>query len=107
MNESLEHLVASVDRLSQETVRVRGELRRRTLTLWVALAACGVLALVMGLGAYTVGRDNRRAIERNNQRWCPFVEVFIVKPGEPQPTTERGRIIVQRAIRLYDEFNCR
>jgi hypothetical protein len=62
--------------------------------------------LCIGVAAFSLGQDNRRSIEVNNRRWCPLVALLVPQKGDPGPTTERGRIIADRATELYEEFRC-
>jgi hypothetical protein len=106
MNESLRALSISVDELSTEVHSLRAEHRRNTSALWGAIVVCGVAVLILGGIGFHVGLDNRRSIEENNRRWCPMVGVLLPSKGDPQPTTERGRIVVDSARQLYKDFGC-
>lgn len=106
MQESLRSLKSVVEDLATEAALIRAEIHRRTTTLWVAVAACVVVIVCIGLAAWTVAADNRRAIADNNRRWCPMVAILLPGPDVPPPTTERGRAVVANAQRLYNDFGC-
>lgn len=106
MNESLNSLRLSVDELATEVHALRAEHRRNTSLLWATLLAGALILLIVAAFAFGVALDNRRAIEANNRRWCPMVGVLLPKPGEPKPDTERGRIVVDSARQLYEDFGC-
>lgn len=87
-------------------LEVRREIRQRTLSLWCAMVLAVVVIILIGVAALTVGQGNRQAIDENNRRWCPLVALLVPRRGEPAPTTERGRIVAERATELYQEFRC-
>lgn len=103
VNESLTSLASDWFALRQE---VRREVRQRTFALWCALTVAVVVVLAIGSAGFAIGQDNRRAIETNNRRWCPMVSLLIPQPGDAPVTTQRGRIVVERATELYQEFRC-
>lgn len=103
LNRNITNLSKDWDMLRSE---VRTEIRTRTFSLWLVMAAAFALIITIGLTAYAVGNDYQRDIEENNRRWCPLVSLLVPQPGDPVPTTERGRIIAQRATELYREFRC-
>lgn len=103
LNRNISHLTKDWDLLRKEVHR---EIRQRTLTVWLSLGASLVLIAVMAGLAFDIGRDNSREIDENNMRWCPLVSLLIPAEGDPAPTTERGRIIAERATELYREFHC-
>lgn len=106
MIETLRVLTASVDVLTEEVNSLKREVHRKTSVLWAAIVACAVVVVILGAIGFTVGLDNRRAVEENNRRWCPMVGVLIPRPGEEVPTTERGRIVIDNAKQLYKDFGC-
>jgi hypothetical protein len=102
----IEALTTSVDTLAEEVHSLRGEVRKRTAALWAAIVVCGVVVLIIGGIAFTVGLNNQRALAENNRRWCPVVEVMLPNPGEAPPESERGRNLVASARQLYRDFGC-
>lgn len=103
LNANILHLTKDWDVLRQEVQR---EIRNRTRTLWMALVGASVVILIIGAAGYVIGQDNARQIEENNRRWCPLVSLLVPHQGDPPATTERGRVIADRATELYVEFHC-
>lgn len=98
----LAELTRSVDRLSDQAVVLRAQLRARTLALWTAITVGGlVLAVVVG-AAYQVSLNNRAALASNNLRWCPVVEPLAPRAGDPPPAGTPEQ--VQRALRIRTAF---
>lgn len=113
ITDHLNELTRSVDGLSDEAAELRVELRslglelaRKTRLLWVAMIAGFIVTVVVVASAYVVTLNNAEAIERNNRKLCPMVELSIQRPGDPKPTTPRGEIVTRRATQLYKDYNC-
>ncbi len=110
---TINELSATVDRLSErvhelaETVRVGNtELRRRTNTLRLVVLALVVVVAIAISAATTVLLDNRAQLEANNRKFCPLIEPFVVKPGDPPSTTPRGRQIAASFAQISKDFHC-
>ncbi len=106
MPERITNLTNSVDDLAAEARNIRAELRRRTAALWFAVTVGGVILAVVVAAAVVVSLDNRRAIESNNQRWCPLVGLLINRPGQADASTPRGARIAAEADALSARFRC-
>lgn len=104
--DKLDELTRSVNRLAREASELRFELVRRTRLLWVALIALFIATVVVTGAAYAVTLDNAHAIERNNQKLCPMITILLPLPGDPPSTTDRGRLIIERAERVARDFHC-
>jgi len=102
----MSELKASVDRLSSEARDIRREMKRKTNTIWVAMLAGGIALLTTMAAAYTVTINNAEAIDTNNRKFCPVIEILLPLKGDDAPTTERGRDIVARAEKVARELHC-
>ncbi len=110
---TINELSATVDVLSQRVHELAAEVRtsnaeqrKRTSTLRLVVVALTVLVAVAVVAAATVLLDNRAQIAESNRRWCPMVVALVPQPGDPQPTTERGRLIAREFTRLSVDFGC-
>lgn len=111
---TINELSGTVDRLSErvhelaETVRTGNtELRRRTNTLRLVLLAVVIVLAVAISAATTVLLDNRAQLEENNRKFCPLIEPFVPKPGEPPSPTPRGKRIAQSFAQIAVDFHCK
>jgi flagellar basal body-associated protein FliL len=102
----LTELTQAVDRLADQGLELRRALDRRSRALWVAVIVSAVVLVAAIAAASTVLLDNRRALAENNRRWCPMVLALVPRPGDPQPTTDRGRVVAAEFRRLAVEFDC-
>jgi hypothetical protein len=111
-NATLDDVVTSVDRLTDEGADIRAELRRRTRALWVAITVGAILVLVFLTAAVAVSVNYDKRIEANNLRWCPVVLPLAPRPGDPKPAgspeqVERALRIRSAFSKLVDDFGCR
>lgn len=106
MAKSLDELTASVETLSVDVQDLARALRSRTLNLRIAIIGLAVVVAVAIFAASNVLLSNDRAIQESNRRWCPVVTALVPRPGDPQPTTERGRVVAAQFVRLTAEFGC-
>lgn len=102
----MDQLKRSVDRLSKEAMEIRAEMHARTIMVWRAICIGAIIVILTFFAAWKVTLDNRHAIEINNYKLCPMLEVSTVKPGDSPPTTARGREVAARATQLYTDFDC-
>ncbi len=107
LNGTVEMLSGRVHELAEELRASNRELRRRTNTLRYVLIGMGVLLVVAIVAAASVLLDNRQQIEANNRKFCPLIEPFVVRPGDPPSTTPRGRQIAASFDKLAGDFQCR
>lgn len=96
----------SLGDLAAEAQGIRREIQRVNRLTWlVGGAAVLIIAFTIAVGFHVV-LDNQRSIEENNRRWCPLVGLLVARPSDPPPTTERGRLIAERAAGLSNQFHC-
>ena len=104
--DKIRELNASVDDLIDQARTIRTELRRQTRTIWlVFIAACVVIGLSIAALAL-VGVDQSNQINENNRKFCPVLSAFVPQPGEPPPSTPRGRIVAENFEQLLKDFHC-
>jgi hypothetical protein len=114
----LRTLTESVDRLEQESHRVRDELtavreelRRKTMTTRLAIGAVTLLMACTIVAAFQVSLDNKRQIDESQRRWCPVVEPLAPRASDPPPVgtpeqQERSQRIRTAFAQLVKEFGC-
>ncbi len=96
----------ALEDLGKEATGIREEIRRVNRITWLVGGAFVLIIVVTIIVGFVVVLDNRQSIEENNRRWCPLVGLLVVRPSDPQPTTERGRLIAERARGLSTQFRC-
>lgn len=106
MQQRIEDLTVAVDRLTDEASDLRAEMRRRTRALWAGWAVGALVLTVCLVAAFMVSLSNQEAIEENNQRWCPTLNILVPGPDDPQPTNERGRYVAEQFRSLAVGFGC-
>lgn len=106
LTESVERLDSRAGELARELAATRVELRRQIAVTRIAIAVGIVVVLCVVVAAFQVSLDNSRAIEENNQRWCPTLTSFIPRAGEPAPTPGRGAIVLTRLTDLARDYGC-
>lgn len=104
--DKIDDLKRSVDRLSREAGEIRRELARKTRLLWVVMVGGFIGTVMLIVAGYAVTLSNTQAIDDNNQKLCPMLRVFIPLPGDPQPDTPRGRLIVERIKGAMSDLHC-
>ncbi len=80
-----------------------------------AVAGIVVGGLIFSAFLYSVQRqaiNNERAIQENNQRWCPVVEPLAPRPDDPPPVgtpeqQERSNRIRVAFAKLVTDFGCK
>jgi hypothetical protein len=82
---------------------VRQMLRRVVVAIVAGILISG---MIFAAFLYSVSRqsvDNERAIESNNQRWCPVVEPLAPRVSDPPPVGSKEQ--VERALRIRAAFS--
>lgn len=106
MVDKIDELRIAVNRLAGEAAELRAEVARKTRSLWVGLVGLFLVTMAVLGSAYVVTIENSKAIESNNRKLCPMVTVLIPRPGEPLPSTVRGRLVVERAEKVAHDLGC-
>ncbi len=107
----LRTLTESVDRLEQEGHALRDEMtnlrrekERENRRFGWFLGALAVALVCIGVAAFQVTLDNRRAIQDNNRKFCDLTAQSA--RSDPPPSTPRGAALQQSALRLYRDLGC-
>ena len=99
-------MTKAVQDLQTEVGRLRQSFDHRTwAAAWIAVGLVVVLAGSVG-AAVSVQASNDRRIRESEQRWCPIVSLLIPRPGDPPPSTDRAKLLAERATELATEFDC-
>ena len=110
----------AVEALRGETESLRGEIGRSREASDAAAArvlrqfrfrtvlGCVLVLAIIALGAVVTWRaeDAARRQAESDQRWCPVVTAILPGPGDPPPTTDRGRLVVAQFRVLASAFGC-